>query len=153
MIRSAPQSTPSPTTSTGGTLPDYRVLITSSRNWAQPGLVRAVLDMLHFTVRGRYRLVVVHGKCRTGGDHHAAMWVADMKRQGHDVDEDPHPVTPAEWDALGRAAGPRRNQRMVDKGAEAALVFNRNNSQGTSGCRDMAQRAGIPFLEWTDNDR
>jgi hypothetical protein len=45
---------------------------------------------------------------------------------------------PAKWETQGSAAGPLRNQKMIDEGAEALLALWDGKSNGT---RDMIQRA------------
>lgn len=51
---------------------------------------------------------------------------------------------PAEWGLYGRAAGPKRNARMIALSADACLAFPGPNSRGTLGCLAMAQDRGIP---------
>lgn len=56
----------------------------------------------------------------------------------------------AEWNRLGRAAGPIRNRTMVNRGADLCLAFpdhiRGKGSYGTWGCVDLAYEAGIPVL-------
>ena len=54
---------------------------------------------------------------------------------------------PADWDRYGRAAGPLRNQQMLDKGhPDFVLAFSEdlNTSRGTADMVARARRAGIP---------
>ena len=44
------------------------------------------------------------------------------------------------------AAGPRRNQRMVDCGADLLLAFPINESRGTYDCIRRAKKAHIPVI-------
>jgi hypothetical protein len=84
-------------------------------------------------------VTVVHGDCPTGADAYANMW-------GHiqpDVTIEKHP---ADWETHGRAAGPIRNRKMVELGADVCLAFIKNNSPGASGTAQMAQEAGIKTL-------
>lgn len=48
----------------------------------------------------------------------------------------------AEWERDGKAAGPRRNQRMVKAGADLLVAF--PGGRGTADCVRRAERAGIP---------
>jgi hypothetical protein len=53
---------------------------------------------------------------------------------------------PAEWRRYGRAAGPMRNQRMLDEGQPDALLA----APGSRGTADMVRRAracGLPVYE------
>jgi hypothetical protein len=48
---------------------------------------------------------------------------------------------PADWTTRGRAAGPLRNQEMIDSGGDLVLAFPGGN--GTADCVRRARRAGI----------
>jgi DNA-binding MurR/RpiR family transcriptional regulator len=57
-----------------------------------------------------------------------------------------HLSYPADWEAYGKAAGPIRNQRMLDEG-KPDLVIAFSDLPTTSGTYDMIKRAkaaGIP---------
>lgn len=77
--------------------------------------------------------------CAKGGDSLGEDWA-----EAQDV-ENLH--FPARWATEGRAAGPLRNQRMIDEGKpEAILAFHRNIRE-SKGTRDMVLRGlkhGIP---------
>lgn len=80
-------------------------------------------------------VTVIHGGAR-GADQLAG----DLaRRAGFTVE--PHP---ADWVARGRAAGPIRNQAMVDAGADICLAFPIGPSPGTRDCARRAAAAGIP---------
>lgn len=53
---------------------------------------------------------------------------------------------PAEWEKHGKAAGPIRNQVMVDMKPDVCLEFNLDNSRGTSNCAQLASAAGIKVV-------
>lgn len=122
-----------------------RVLVTGSRTWPDEHLVRRELARVWTDHGGP--VVVVHGACAAGADHHAAQWVADMNAAGYDaVSAEPHP---ANWDAHGRAAGPIRNRLMVEAGADRCLAFIHCGSRGASNCAQLAETAGISTRRWT----
>ena len=108
-----------------------RILITGSRNWTNDNIIRNAL-LEHGPG------VVVHGGCR-GADGKAARIALEL---GWAVEC--HDVTGEEWDLIGPAAGPQRNQRMVDLGADVCLAFPMTGSKGTWTCVRMARKAGIP---------
>ena len=119
----------------------YRILVTGSREWGDAqelrfALIRAATPYLPAAV-------VVHGACPTGADAMAAEWAADMG-----VPTEPHP---ADWDRLGKAAGPARNAEMVALGADLCLAFFKEGSgnRGTSDCAEKALAAGIPVRRVT----
>jgi hypothetical protein len=99
---------------------DFRVLVTGARV-VSPRVV-----------------VVVQGECPYGGvDLVAKKWAEGspgVASEGH----------PAEWDRLGRRAGPVRNAHMVSLGADVCLAFPAKGSRGTWDCLQRAVDAGIP---------
>jgi hypothetical protein len=120
----------------------YRILVTGSRDWQDHDLVR---DALTMAIYQNVPAVIVHGACPTGADAIASWWVRSLGRN-LPITEERHA---ADWKAHGRAAGPIRNQHMVNLGANVALAFIRNNSRGATGCADLAEQAGIPVRRWT----
>lgn len=112
----------------------YRVLITGDRNWACLTLAQRVVDRL----KAKHpELEIIHGAAK-GVDTAFAVAAANAGV--------PVIACPAEWDAHGPAAGPMRNQRMVDAGADLCLAFHGNlkRSKGTNDCVRRAMDAGIP---------
>lgn len=78
-----------------------------------------------------------------GGDRWTVIW---CEKRGVEFTR----VT-ADWDKLGKRAGPERNQRMVDMRPDAGLRF-----PGGDGTRDCAHRcsvANIPIYEVKINDK
>lgn len=131
-----------------------RVLITGSRTWRDARRIRDALNWITRNHRGPHTLV--HGAAR-GADTIAAR---HARRLGWMVEG--HEVTRADWDApctpdckIGHRrpradgttycpqAGNRRNQRMVDLGADLVLAYIRNNSRGATNCADAADAAGL----------
>lgn len=114
-----------------------RVIVTGSRNWAD-------WEKLYAALMDEYRgwsydtMTVVHGGCPTGADAMAEQWV---KHHNLFAKSD---IYEADWEQYGRAAGPIRNQRMVDDGADIVLAFPLGGSRGTWDC---VRRAGLAGLE------
>lgn len=103
-----------------------RILITGSRDWTDVDPIRAAL-LEHGPG------VVVHGAAR-GADTIAGEIAASL---GWLVE-----AHPADW-GHGRSAGVRRNQAMVDLGADVCLAFPLPGSVGTWDCIRRATAAGI----------
>lgn len=59
------------------------------------------------------------------------------------VSEEPYP---ADWVRLGRAAGPVRNQLMIEQGKPDLVVAFPGNF-GTADCVRRAKAAGVPVME------
>lgn len=137
---------------------DYRILITSSRDWDDPVAVENPLSahLAECLVFGR-RMVVVHGACKTGGDAYADAWVVRHRGQGLPVEVERHPAQghPTEDFGPWPACGPRRNAHMIGLGAAWCFAFIRkcskrdctrpkpHGSHGASGTADAAEAAGI----------
>jgi hypothetical protein len=77
-------------------------------------------------------VVIVEGRSPKGGVDKVAQEWADATRG---VVDEPHP---ADWDALGKAAGPARNEEMAAAGAHICLAF---PSPASTGTHDMIRRA------------
>jgi hypothetical protein len=115
-----------------------RILVTGSRDWTDARVVEVALRAAWFEF-GRYShpsgLTVVHGGA-AGADRIAAAiaesvdWRTELHR--------------ADWATYGKAAGPIRNQAMVDAGADLVLAFPIGASIGTRDCIRRAEAAGIP---------
>lgn len=111
-----------------------RILLTGSRDWPDPQIVWATLDDLRLRCRG---MVLVHGACPKGVDKDGDIWAS----QTRGVTVERHP---ANWGLHGKAAGPKRNAKMVERGADLCVAFIFNGSRGASNCADLAEKAGIP---------
>lgn len=124
----------------------FRLLITGSRDWGDATVIREALDYALHRAQGR-TLIVVHGACPSGADHHAERLAQWLRSKGLPVDVERHP---ADWKRHGRGAGPIRNQYMVSLGADLCGAFIRNDSRGATGCANLAEAAGIPTRRWTE---
>lgn len=82
--------------------------------------------------------VLIHGGAK-GVDTSAGAWASFMR-----VPVDKYPVLPSDWTKLGRAAGPIRNQKMLDKGKPSIVVaFRDRPTSGTTGMLKLAEKAGV----------
>ena len=80
--------------------------------------------------------VVIHG-CATGADTEGMIWAQTMGRK--------HAPFQADWQQHGKAAGPIRNQRMLDEG-KPALVIAFPGGRGTADMVRRARAAGIEVI-------
>lgn len=113
----------------------FRILVTGSRDWTdRQTIIDAFLDLNEWRPIDWDDVVVVHGDCPTGADHIADVWARSvgLKVEAH----------PADW-SIGKKAGPLRNKKMVDLGADIVLAFPKGESRGTRGCIKLAQEAGL----------
>ena len=113
-----------------------RILVTGSRDWDDTLRISVALYNAWKRLGFHKGATLVHGDA-PGADTIAR----DIWRDNGLIDE-PHP---ADW-SQGKSAGPRRNQQMVDLGADLCLAFPKGKSAGTRHCIRAAQQAGIATL-------
>lgn len=112
-----------------------RVLICGSRDWNANLPIMAVLEGL-LQPDGTTMLTVIEGGAR-GADAVAAEWVRTVPSEFVQ-----HEQYPADWDVHGKAAGPIRNQRMLDKGKpDQVWAFVTKPLEDSRGTADMVRRA------------
>ena len=107
-----------------------RVIVTGSRDWRDYETIRNRLAELP------PESIIVHGAA-TGADAmaHAAATALGFTLEPHFPDYEKYKVSKAPL---------RRNQHMVDLGADLCLAFPMKGSQGTWHCVNRAENAGIP---------
>jgi hypothetical protein len=117
-----------------------RILVTGSRYWTDIDKVRRTLELFAGHPYGEIDLPeLVHGDAR-GLDRMASMVWQDWMG--------PTLAYPALWEQHGNAAGPIRNQAMVDAGGySVCLAFPIGESRGTRDCMARARTAGILVVE------
>lgn len=107
-----------------------------------PGAVHAKLvhTLNEISALGKRTVTVIHGGA-TGVDAMVSSWAFNT-RTPYEV----YPISPEEWDALGKQAGHLRNTQMLRDGRpDLVLVF-----PGGSGTLDMlaqAASAGVRFFQ------
>ena len=101
-----------------------RIVVTGGRDFADAGVVDRALS----AVQAKRGITVLIQGGADGADRLCAEWC-----RGHGI-----PVTTynADWRTQGKAAGPIRNQRMIDEGRpDGAIAF-----PGGRGTADMVAR-------------
>lgn len=128
-----------------------RILITGSRNWdlyeSISGRIAEAIKAYgkeHPELQGK-RLIsdwvyIVHGNCPKGADALADHFARQVLR----LPDENIQKYDADWSQFGRSAGYKRNARMVRSMPDMCLAFIRDNSPGSTGCRNLAKQAGIP---------
>lgn len=114
-----------------------RVLVCGGRDYADEQQLHAVLNEAHelcpFTC-------LIHGAA-SGADTLAADWALI-----HGV---PCSAYPANWDRHGKAAGPIRNQQMLEQG-KPHMVIAFPGKSGTANMIQQAEAAGVTVVRIAD---
>ena len=120
----------------------YRILVCGGRDYKDRDRVFAELDRINEAC-GDPICVIAGGA--TGADAFAEEWARSKigKREGISF----HGFK-ANWKELGRAAGPIRNQKMIDRG-KPNLVLAFPGGRGTADMIHRAEEAGIPVRRFT----
>lgn len=111
-----------------------RVLVCGGRDYSDRRSVYAVLDTAH--AANPIELLITGGAA--GVDSLAFDWARarEVKTQLHNAD----------WENEGRAAGPKRNQRMLDEG-KPHMVIAFPGGRGTADMVRRAEAAGVPVAK------
>ena len=112
---------------------EQRVLVCGGRNYDDADRVNMILDHAH---RMNPVVCLIHGASR-GADMLAADWAISRDIPCH--------AYPADWDSDGKAAGPIRNQKMLDLG-KPHMVIAFPGGKGTADMIRRAERAGVPVV-------
>lgn len=129
-----------------------RIIVTGWRDWPWPGVVATLLEEERMQCVGIFELS--HGGCPTGADQASQDWADLLNAQNRGL-----AVLVRRYEAdfrrYGVSAGPRRNARMVNDGADKCLALHGpctsmrckrpelHMSHGTVDCADKAEAAGI----------
>lgn len=115
-----------------------RILVCGTRTWLDGAPIYDELMIVcgHLGIRDCSELTIVHGACPTGADKIANDWATEA---GAKIER-----WPADWNAFGKSAGPRRNEQMAEAGADLCLAFWDGESRGTLDMITRAVKHGIP---------
>jgi predicted Rossmann-fold nucleotide-binding protein len=111
-----------------------RIIVTGGRDYTDARTVARVLAAYQAKHPGKHTLV--HGGA-TGADTMAAAvaYTLDWEVEEHLAD----------WETHGKGAGPIRNKKMADAGADGLIAF--PGGRGTANMIACARKAGIPVWE------
>lgn len=110
-----------------------KMIVCGGRNYADKDAVFNALDRADSK---RRITLVIHG-AMSGADTLAAQW-AHIRCV-------PYMAMPADWEAFGPAAGPRRNQQMLDQVVDGVIAF--PGGKGTGDMVSRAKKAGVPVWQ------
>jgi hypothetical protein len=113
---------------------NQRVLVCGGRDYDDAARLNAILDRAHWA---NPIICLIHGAAQ-GSAALAAKWARDSGV--------PCSAYPAYWERDGKAAGPLRNQRMLDQG-KPHLVIAFPGGNGTADMIRKAAAAGVPGVK------
>lgn len=116
------------------TLNAVRILVCGGRDFRDTKMLDEVLSEIAFRFGIRE---IIHGGAN-GADTMAGCW-----GQKHNI---PVLVYPADWKKHGRAAGPIRNQQMLDEGKPDWVVAF-PGGRGTAHMVNIARKAGVTVFD------
>lgn len=112
-----------------------RVLVCGDRHWYDRVFIFNALDKVH---RKEGISLIIEGGAK-GADHDGQLWALSREVQ--------YVTVSAEWDKYGRAAGPHRNQKMVDEWKPDLVLAFHDDLAHSKGTADMIQRATKAGIE------
>ncbi len=115
-----------------------RVIVCGSRGWEDADMIDAVLSQMK-DENPDVEITIIQGASK-GADKIAATIAREL---GMKVES-----FPADWNANGKAAGPIRNQQMLDSGCDKVLAFKdgfkpESKKGGTENMANLAWAAGL----------
>jgi len=127
--------------------PARKILVCGSRNWTDEETIRSVLSTYPSST------VVVHGACnldlyRRTGKRVGADLLAEKVAIELGMEVIPYP---ADWKLYGKAAGPIRNQQMLDReypDEVLGFIQDTTRARGTLGMLKLAKARGKPCRAW-----
>lgn len=112
-----------------------RILVTGGRDYADQAMLFGALDM---QAEQSHVYTIIQGGAE-GADRLARLWCHSRMVQYENF--------PADWRKHGKAAGPIRNQQMIDEG-NPTMVFAFPGGRGTADMVRRAKAAGIAVHEF-----
>ncbi len=107
------------------------ILVCGSRNWTDYKTIFDFLNGLQCEYKPN-QITIVEGDCK-GADKAAGSIAVYLRYNKVRV--------PADWQQNGKAAGPIRNQEMLDKYKPSMVVAFHNDYENSKGTKDMCERA------------
>jgi YspA, cpYpsA-related SLOG family len=118
------------------------VLVCGGRDYSDRLYLFHTMDNLEREAGKPFR-GLIHGAAR-GADRLAAEWQAERIKTNAQFWAAGYP---ADWDTHGKAAGPIRNQSMLDQNPGIELVIAFPGGRGTADMVARARKKGIPVVE------
>lgn len=116
-----------------------RILVTGGRDYADQAMLFGALDM---EAEERQIYTIIQGGA-DGADRLARLWCHSRQCRYENY--------PADWRKHGKAAGPLRNQQMIDEG-RPTKVFAFPGGRGTADMVRRAKAAGVPVYSFAQRE-
>jgi hypothetical protein len=112
-----------------------KLAVVGSRGFGAVDRIRPILNKIRMTCG--QELIIVSGGAE-GPDQIAEQWAHEHGLKAE--------IFPADWDAFGQAAGPKRNQQIIDA-ADSFIAFWDGESTGTMDAIRRAKRKNSMKVE------
>ena len=112
-----------------------KMLVCGGREFSNYTELQRILDGLHSLEPVD---MLIHGGA-LGADRLAARWAFSRKVVAV--------AFPADWEKHGKAAGPMRNQRMLEEKPDMVVAF--PGGRGTADMVRRAKKAGVPINDYS----
>ncbi|MBQ6708862.1 MAG: DUF2493 domain-containing protein [Clostridia bacterium] len=109
-----------------------RIVVAGCRDYYNYEEAREYIDFCINRIKNEYELIFISGDCR-GTDQLGERYAIE---HGYAVEH-----YPADWKKYGRAAGPKRNEKMAEV-ADYVICFWDGKSRGTGSMIKYAERYG-----------
>ena len=124
-----------------------RILVCGDRKWDNHELIQ---DKFREVAGKEEELIIIHGCC-SGADEQSEAVLWHVRRVCKICVDSTCRFDvvrfPADWDKYGKAAGPIRNQQMIDEGKPDIVLAFHNNIAKSKGTMDMIKRANAAGIE------
>lgn len=133
----------------------YRVLLTGSRTWDDEVLMRKAFSSIAEQNEHAFKVILVHGTAH-GADQMGERIAKELEWsiERHPAHWNSHDDNCPGWhegEKVCKRAGHRRNEEMVNLGADICLAFIKSKSAGASSCAKSAEKKGIPTVRFESN--
>ena len=112
-----------------------RIVVGGCRYYNDYSLFCKFVDTCLLKIKDSYDIIILSGHC-SGVDAMAERYADE---NNYDLE-----IYPADWEKHGKAAGPLRNKKMVEK-SDCVVAFWDGKSRGTKSLIDYAKRSEKPL--------
>jgi predicted phosphodiesterase len=117
-----------------------KILCCGSRTWSNKKIINKILSNweshwdINYDIPINHNVIIIHGNAE-GADKLSAEVAKEL---GYTIES-----YPADWNTYGKAAGPIRNQLMIEQKPDLVIAFWDGISRGTADMLNKATKAKV----------